>query len=211
MVSGGKTSMNLLTAGMIMPRWMGAAAACATCWPLASNIAAEASRASLSMAEWELLRSVISISSAMSSSLLRITSSVMGSMAGTSAASLDGSFQEGAGGDADDEVAGRVELGQLPGVEDERRLRLLDYRRSFQPPALDQRAAEVDGHLDETADLLEVGWPPAGRRRRDIRPGRPEPHARQPPGLQHAGVHQLDRRGLAGVAVDAHVRFVEGL
>ncbi len=66
------------------------AVACAMVSPRALKIAAEQSMPSLTMGENALWSSVICISLAMPSSLLRTTSSVMGSAAGSCWSFMDG-------------------------------------------------------------------------------------------------------------------------
>src|SRR5205814_620393 len=106
--------------------------------PRASKMAAEASSASLTIAEWAAFSSTTSISSAMTSRRLRITSSVIGSTVvgaiGWAAGSADiGGLPEPRtllrGSDADDEVAGRVHPQPLARVDHRGRVRLLDDGR----------------------------------------------------------------------------------
>src|SRR5688572_1334422 len=65
----------------MVARWIGMAVACAMVWPSAVNSAAEQSMPSFTIGEKALCSSVICISLAMPSSLLRTTSRVIGSSA----------------------------------------------------------------------------------------------------------------------------------
>src|SRR3954470_5521231 len=164
--SGGwrsKSPTTGLTEVTSMPRWAGIAAAWAIVRPWASKMAAEASSASFTIAEWAAFSSTTSISSAITSRRLRITSRVIGSTAtGATAGSADiGGLpgrRRGLGGpNADDQVPGLVHAEALAGIDDGRRIRLLDDGRPDDLLAFDQRRAAVDRRRPVAADLVEVG------------------------------------------------------